>query len=189
MPFGTKPPADVRIDLSLVGALIQEQHPDLAHLALSEIGEGWDNRLFRLGDDLAVRVPRRAISAVLIEQEQRWLPRLAPQLPLPIPVPSHSGGFFERSTNPLPGRLPMIPGEVCPSPLARVSWRTTCNTWTDSWTELPCSSCGSARFQRLPGRDRRCGFTAIFTLAICWCPGPSVGRHRFRRSRRWRSDE
>ena len=91
MPFGTKPPADVRIDLSLVGALIQEQHPDLAHLALSEIGEGWDNRLFRLGDDLAVRVPRRAISAALIEQEQRWLPRLAPQLPLPIPVPRRVG--------------------------------------------------------------------------------------------------
>jgi len=48
MPIGTKPPAEVPIDLSLVRALIQQQHPDLAHLTLSEIGEGWDNRLFRL---------------------------------------------------------------------------------------------------------------------------------------------
>jgi len=83
MTIGTKPPAEVTIDLPLVRALIEEQHNDLAHLPLTDIGEGWDNRLFRLGDDLAVRVPRRAISAALIEQEQRWLPQLAPQLPLP----------------------------------------------------------------------------------------------------------
>jgi aminoglycoside phosphotransferase (APT) family kinase protein len=91
MPIGTKPPAEVTIDQSLVRALIQEQHTDLAHLALSDVGEGWDNRLFRLGDDRAVRVPRRAISATLIEHEQRWLPRLSPQLPLPIPVPHRVG--------------------------------------------------------------------------------------------------
>ena len=91
MPIGTNPPAEVTIDLALVRALIQEQHTDLAHLVLSDIGEGWDNRLFGLGDDLVVRVPRRAISAALIEREQRWLPRLSPQLPLPIPVPSRVG--------------------------------------------------------------------------------------------------
>lgn len=91
MPIGTKPPAEVTIDRSLVRALIQQQHPDLAHLAVSEIGEGWDNRLFRLGDDLAVRVPRRAASAALIEQEQRWLPQLSAPLPLPIPVPRRVG--------------------------------------------------------------------------------------------------
>jgi aminoglycoside phosphotransferase (APT) family kinase protein len=91
MTIGAKPPAEVTIDLSLVRALIQEQHTDLAHLALNDIGEGWDNRLFRLGDDLVVRVPRRAISATLIEHEQRWLPRLSPRLPLPIPVPRRVG--------------------------------------------------------------------------------------------------
>lgn len=91
MPNGTKPPADIAIDLALVRALIQEQHTDLAHLALSDIAEGWDNRLFGLGDDLVVRLPRRVVSAALIEQEQRWLPRLSPQLPLPIPVPRRVG--------------------------------------------------------------------------------------------------
>jgi aminoglycoside phosphotransferase (APT) family kinase protein len=89
--IGTKPPAEVTIDLSLVRALIREQHADLTHLALNDIGEGWDNRLFRLGDDLAVRLPRHAISAALIEQEQRWLPRLSPQLPLAVPVPHRVG--------------------------------------------------------------------------------------------------
>lgn len=91
MAIGTKPPAEVGIDLSLVRALIQEQHTDLAHLALNDVGGGWDNRLFRLGDDLLVRLPRRAISAALIELEQRWLPRLSPRLPLPIPVPCRIG--------------------------------------------------------------------------------------------------
>ena len=91
MTIGTKPPPEATITLSLVRALLQEQHANLAHLALSDIGEGWDNRLFRLGDDFAVRMPRRAISAALIEREQRWLPRLSPRLPLPIPVPRRVG--------------------------------------------------------------------------------------------------
>ena len=51
MTTGPKPPAEVTIDPSLVRALLQEQHTDLAQLALIDIGEGWDNKLFRLGDD------------------------------------------------------------------------------------------------------------------------------------------
>jgi aminoglycoside phosphotransferase (APT) family kinase protein len=77
MTTGPKPPAEVTIDPSLVRALLQEQHTDLAQLALIDIGEGWDNKLFRLCDALAVRLPRRAASAALIEHEQRWLPRLS----------------------------------------------------------------------------------------------------------------
>jgi aminoglycoside phosphotransferase (APT) family kinase protein len=91
MTTGPKPPAEVTIEPSLVRALLQEQHPDLAQLPLIAIGEGWDNRLFRLGDALAVRLPRRAASAASIEQEQRWLPRLSPRLPLPVPVPLRIG--------------------------------------------------------------------------------------------------
>ena len=87
----TKAAAEVTIEPSLVRALLHEQHPDLAQLALIDIGEGWDNKLFRLGDDLAVRLPRRAASAALIEQEQRWLPQLSPRLPLPVPVPLRIG--------------------------------------------------------------------------------------------------
>jgi aminoglycoside phosphotransferase (APT) family kinase protein len=79
------PPAEAPIDIPLVRALLQEQHHDLAGLPLVEAGEGWDNRTFRLGEGLAVRLPRRAASARLIEHEQRWLPVLAQDLPLPVP--------------------------------------------------------------------------------------------------------
>lgn len=91
MTIGTKPRADIPVDASLVRSLLREQHDDLADLPLTDVGEGWDNRLFRLGEDLAVRLPRRAIAAALIEREQRWLPHLGPRLPLPIPVPQRAG--------------------------------------------------------------------------------------------------
>ena len=91
MRIGAKPTAEVTIDSSVVRALLQQQHADLAHLPLIEVAEGWDNTLFRLGEDLAVRLPRRAASAALIEHEQQWLPKLSPQLPLPVPVPLRIG--------------------------------------------------------------------------------------------------
>ena len=87
----TKPAADVIVDPALVRALLQEQHPDLAHLVPVKVAEGWDNFLFRLGDELAVRLPRRAASATLIEHEQRWLPELSARLPVPVPVPVRFG--------------------------------------------------------------------------------------------------
>jgi aminoglycoside phosphotransferase (APT) family kinase protein len=88
---GGGPPAEVTIDNRLVQTLLTEQHPDLANLPLTQVGEGWDNVLFRLGEDLAVRLPRRAASAPMIEHEQRWLPELARRLPLPVPTPIRRG--------------------------------------------------------------------------------------------------
>src|SRR5688572_28502950 len=85
------PDAEAPIDIPLVLALLKEQHPDLAGLSLVEAGEGWDNQTFRLGNDLAVRLPRRAASAPLIELEQRWLPSLALHLPLQVPSPLRIG--------------------------------------------------------------------------------------------------
>jgi aminoglycoside phosphotransferase (APT) family kinase protein len=85
------PAAEVLIDTILVRALLEDQHHDLAILPLVDAGEGWDNRTFRLGTELAVRLPRRAVSAPLIEHEQRWLPILAPELPLPVPSPIRIG--------------------------------------------------------------------------------------------------
>lgn len=85
------PEAEVAIDEPLVRALLHAQHPDLARLALARVGEGWDNVLFRLGDALTVRLPRRQIAAALIEHEQRWLPHLAPHLPVAVPAPVRVG--------------------------------------------------------------------------------------------------
>ena len=85
------PEAEVRVDEGLVNDLLHEQHPDLAGLPLRHVGYGFDNSLWRLGDELLVRLPRRLIAAELISKEQRWLPELAPLLPLPIPIPVRIG--------------------------------------------------------------------------------------------------
>ncbi len=91
MAASDMPAAELDIDASLVGALLAEQHPDLAHLPLAEIGSGWDNAIFRLGDDFVVRLPRRQLAVPLVLHEQRWLPGLAPDLPLPVPAPVRVG--------------------------------------------------------------------------------------------------
>jgi aminoglycoside phosphotransferase (APT) family kinase protein len=85
------PPADVDITPSLVRLLLKEQHPELADLPLVDSGNGWDNKVYRLGDGLAVRLPRRSAAASLVEHEQRWLPELAPRLPIAIPIPIRTG--------------------------------------------------------------------------------------------------
>jgi len=85
------PPAEVHVDTELVRALLEVQHPDLAGLPLRRVGSGWDNAIFRLGDDLAVRLPRRAAAAHLLEHERRWLPKLAERLPLAVSVPLRTG--------------------------------------------------------------------------------------------------
>jgi aminoglycoside phosphotransferase (APT) family kinase protein len=85
------PDAEVAIDAALVRKLLQEQHPDLAHLEIVPIDAGWDNAVFRLGDRLSVRLPRRQIAAALIEYEQTWLPQIAARMPIAVPVPWRSG--------------------------------------------------------------------------------------------------
>jgi aminoglycoside phosphotransferase (APT) family kinase protein len=85
------PTADLVVDEALVRRLLEEQDPDLASLPLTDPVIGWDNVMYRLGTDLAVRLPRRLMSAPLIEREQRWLPELAPLVPLPVPAPIRVG--------------------------------------------------------------------------------------------------
>ena len=87
------PVEEVKITPRLVCALIAEQRPDLAHLPVEALANGWDNAMFRLGSHHTVRLPRRAVAVPLIEHEQRWLSRLANELalPLPIPAPLHIG--------------------------------------------------------------------------------------------------
>ena len=76
---------------ALVRALLRDQHPDLAGRALTAVPGGWDNAMWRLGDDLAVRMPRTGRAPSLLRAEQRWLPLLAPHLPLPVPTPVRVG--------------------------------------------------------------------------------------------------
>jgi len=85
------PAAEIDIDDGLVRRLLADQHRDLAALPLTLVANGWDNAIFRLGGDLAVRLPRRQLGADLVVNEQRWLPELASRLPLPVPVPLRVG--------------------------------------------------------------------------------------------------
>ncbi|MHB1433708.1 MAG: phosphotransferase, partial [Streptosporangiaceae bacterium] len=85
------PAAEVDVSIDLLGRLLAEQHPDLADLPITVLANGWDNVIFRLGDDLLARLPRRAMAAALTAHELRWLPVLATGLPLPVPVPLRSG--------------------------------------------------------------------------------------------------
>lgn len=82
---------DVTFDQDLVRALLRDQHPDLADLELRDVDGGWGNQVWRLGDELAVRLPRTDRGPAMLHAEQTWLPVLADRLPLPTPVPVRLG--------------------------------------------------------------------------------------------------
>lgn len=88
---GNKPEAEVAINHDLIETLLNEFVPEFANEPLEFHDAGWDNEIHRLGTDHAVRLPRREMAAELVRNEQRWLPELAPTLPLPIPAPVHAG--------------------------------------------------------------------------------------------------
>ncbi|MEV4807727.1 aminoglycoside phosphotransferase family protein [Nonomuraea sp. NPDC049421] len=88
--------AEIEITAELVRDLLRDQHPDLAGLPVREVAGGWGNQMWRLGDDLAVRVQRMDTTPEPQLKERRWLPELAPALPLPIPVPVRAGEPSER---------------------------------------------------------------------------------------------
>ena len=95
------------IDERLARRLVDSQFPEWAHLPIARVAvDGWDNRTFRLGRDMTVRLPSGDWYALQVEKEQRWLPVLAPQLPLPIPTPVARG----------------VPGEGYPYPWSVYRW-------------------------------------------------------------------
>jgi aminoglycoside phosphotransferase (APT) family kinase protein len=112
-PAADMPAAEVDLDPALVRSLLEEQHPDLADLPLTPLAFGWDNAVLRLGDDLVVRLPRRSLAAALVGHEQRWLPSLAPSLPLPVPFPVRVGRPSAALGYPWSWSVcPWLPGDV-----------------------------------------------------------------------------
>jgi aminoglycoside phosphotransferase (APT) family kinase protein len=74
------------IDAALVRRLIAAQFPQWRHLPVRPVAvDGWDNRTYRLGDDMTVRLPTARGYVPAVAKENRWLPVLAPALPVPIP--------------------------------------------------------------------------------------------------------
>src|SRR5437879_12119624 len=102
---------EIEITADLVRDLLQEQHPDLAGLAIREVAGGWGNQMWRLGDELAVRMQRMDPTPELQLKERRWLPVLAPRLPLPVPTPVRLGAPAERSPQHWTG-LTAVPGQA-----------------------------------------------------------------------------
>ncbi|WP_245740993.1 aminoglycoside phosphotransferase family protein [Nonomuraea maritima] len=82
--------ADTRptINAALVRRLVDTQFPQWAALPLELLDPaGSDHVIYRLGGQLSVRIPRHGGAIGQAEKELEWLPRLAPHLPLAIPVP------------------------------------------------------------------------------------------------------
>lgn len=70
---------EVHTDAALVLRLLSVQLPQWADLPIQAVpSAGTDNALYRLGDDLAVRMSRIGWAVGQVEKEQRWLPKLAP---------------------------------------------------------------------------------------------------------------
>ena len=83
---------EVDTDASLVRRLVAAQFPEWADLPIEPVPSGGtDNALYRLGDDLVVRLPRHERTVGTLEIERRWLPKLAPLLPLAVPAPVAEG--------------------------------------------------------------------------------------------------
>jgi aminoglycoside phosphotransferase (APT) family kinase protein len=76
------------IDAALAAQLVAEQFPHWAGLPVVPVDRpGWDNRTFRLGDAMTVRLPTAEGYVAAVAKEHEWLPRLAPRLPLAVPEP------------------------------------------------------------------------------------------------------
>jgi aminoglycoside phosphotransferase (APT) family kinase protein len=77
---------EIPVDLPLVRALVDASFPDLANLALRRLTTtGSSNALFRLGNDLVVRLPRQPGGTATIDKEARWLPAVGARLPVAVP--------------------------------------------------------------------------------------------------------
>ncbi|WP_240796156.1 aminoglycoside phosphotransferase family protein [Streptomyces sp. RFCAC02] len=95
------------IDTALVRRLVAAQFPRWRGLPVTPVASsGTDNAMYRLGDTMAVRLPRIPAAVGNVEREQRWLPRLAPHLPVAVPVPLAEG----------------VPGEGFPWPWSVLRW-------------------------------------------------------------------
>lgn len=114
---GPEADGDPYIDTDLVRRLLAAQFPQWADLPIAPVRRsGMDNATYRLGDDMSVRLPRYHRWVGQVEAEQRWLPWLAPQLPLTVPEPLGKGE----------------PGEGYPFPWSVYRWLEGETATTDS---------------------------------------------------------
>jgi aminoglycoside phosphotransferase (APT) family kinase protein len=98
---------EIETDCDLVRRLLSSQHPQWADLPIDRVvSAGTDNAMYRLGGELAVRLPRIHWAVDMVAKERKWLPVLAPHLPLAVPLQVAAGD----------------PEEVFPYPWSVVRW-------------------------------------------------------------------
>lgn len=142
---------EVDTNVSLVVRLLTTQFPQWADLPIEPVhSAGTDNALYRLGDDMVVRLPRRERTSRTLEKEHQWLPRLAPLLPLAIPVPLAEG----------------MPAEGYPFAWSVYRWLTGDDATMGRITDLRQLATGLAQFVAALQRIDPTG-------------GPSPGEHNF----------
>jgi aminoglycoside phosphotransferase (APT) family kinase protein len=142
---------EVDTDAALVGRLLAEQFPHWADLPIEPVRPfGTDNALYRLGDDMVVRLPRRERTSGTLEKERLWLPRLAPLLPLAVPVPLAEG----------------LPAEGYPLPWSVYGWLTGENATIERITDRSQLATDLAQFVAALQRIDPTG-------------GPAPGEHNF----------
>ncbi|MBZ9863043.1 aminoglycoside phosphotransferase family protein [Mesorhizobium sp. CA12] len=143
----------ITIDTDLVRRLVDAQFPQWRHLPVSpvEFG-GWDNRTFHLGDEMTIRLPSAAPYSLQVEKEHRWLPKLAPLLPLPIPTPLAMG-----------------------EPAAGYPWHWSVYRWIEGETAR------NARIADLPAFAVALADFLVALRGIEPTDGPTPGQHNFHR--------
>lgn len=158
----SKPEADIDLSIPLVRELLRAQHPDISQLPITEAASGWDNAIFRLGDGMAVRLPRRAVAATLLENEQRWLPVLHGRLPLPVPKPIRVG----LPQDPYPWRwsvTPWIEGDTADRSVPKRDQATVLAAFLDALhTPAPADAPRNA-YRGVPLSQRQSTFTRCIT--------------------------
>jgi aminoglycoside phosphotransferase (APT) family kinase protein len=142
---------ELETDVALVRRLLAGQFPQWAELPIEAVeSAGTDNAMYRLGEDMAVRLPRKPGGDEQVEKEQRWLPILTPHLPLAIPVPLGKG----------------MPAEGYPSKWSVVRWLGGENATNAQFADRRRAAAALAQFiaalQQIDPRD-----------------GPSPGQHNF----------
>lgn len=139
------------IDAELAARLVASQFPQWSDQPIRPVDlTGWDNRTFRLGDTMSIRLPTGPWYALQVEKEQRWLPVLSPRLPLPIPTPVAQGD----------------PGEGYPYPWSIYRWIDGAPASRDNVGDLTAFATDLA------------GFLATLR-EIDATDGPAAGRHNF----------
>jgi aminoglycoside phosphotransferase (APT) family kinase protein len=141
------------ISADLVRRLLADQFPQWAALPVVPVKiDGWDNRTYRLGSSLTARLPTHSSYAPAIDKEDRWLPVLAPQLPVAIPVPVATGA----------------PGQGYP-------YRWSVRRWMDGETATP------SRVASMVGFAESIAEFILALQAIDASDGPAAGAHSFYR--------